>query len=164
MNKAGSEAGVLSCHGTLQVKRSRSRGRRLWHDQFGLVAGHRHATGRDRSGRHRPRTATGNGYARRITCYARHHCSRRSRFWPPRRLSGVVCVSCLVDRCFCGADMSTPRFREWPVPVSLRLGGRFAGRLHSVEAELTGELVPEGAVLGSQAGDLGAGGIEPLAE
>ena len=50
------------------------------------------------------------------------------------------------------------------MPVSLRLGGRFAGRLHSVEAELTGELVPEGAVLGSQAGDLGAGGIEPLAE
>src|SRR5277367_1832958 len=81
-----------------------------------------------------------------------------------RRLSGVVCVSCLVDRCFCGADMSTPRSREWPVRVSLRLGGRFAGRLHSVEAELTGELVPEGAVLGSQAGDLGAGGIEPLAE
>jgi integrase len=33
-----------------------------------------------------------------------------------------------------------------------------------VEAELTGELVPEGAVLGLQAGDLGAGGIEPLAE
>ena len=60
--------------------------------------------------------------------------------------------------------MSTPRFREWPVPVSLRLGGRFAGWLRSVEAELTGELVPEGAVLGSQAGDLGAGGIEPLAE
>jgi hypothetical protein len=51
-----------------------------------------------------------------------------------------------------------------PVPVSLRLGGRFADGLHSVEAELTGELVPEGAVLGSQAGDFGAGGVGPLAE
>ena len=60
--------------------------------------------------------------------------------------------------------MFTPQFGEWSLPVSLRLGGRFAGRLHPVEAELTGELVPEGAVLGSQAGDLGAGGIEPLAE
>ena len=50
------------------------------------------------------------------------------------------------------------------MPVSLRLGGRFAGWLGSVEAELTGELVPEEAVLGSQAGDLGAGGIEALAE
>jgi hypothetical protein len=50
------------------------------------------------------------------------------------------------------------------VRVSLRLGGRFVDRLHPVEAELTGKLVPEGAVLGSQAGDLGAGGVEPLAE
>lgn len=83
---------------------------------------------------------------------------------PYRRLSGVVCVSCLVDGCFCGVDMSTPQFREWSLPVSLRLGGRFVDRLHPVEAELTGELVPEGAVFGSQAGDLGAGGIEPLAE
>ena len=33
-----------------------------------------------------------------------------------------------------------------------------------LEAEVAGELVPEGAVLGSQAGNLGAGGIEPLAE
>ena len=33
-----------------------------------------------------------------------------------------------------------------------------------LEAEVAGELVAEGAVLGSQAGDLGAGGIEPLAE
>jgi hypothetical protein len=57
--------------------------------------------------------------------------------------------------------MSAPQFREWPVPVSLRLGGRFVDRLHSVEAELTGKLVPEGAVLGSQAGDLGAGGTAP---
>src|ERR1700691_2529277 len=43
-----------------------------------------------------------------------------------QRLSGVVCVSCLLDGCFCDVDMSRPRFREWPVPVSLRLGGRFA--------------------------------------
>jgi hypothetical protein len=61
-------------------------------------------------------------------------------------------------------DMSAPQFRWWPVLVSLRLGGCFTDRLHSVEAELTGELVPEGAVLGSQPGDLGAGGIEPLAK
>jgi len=33
-----------------------------------------------------------------------------------------------------------------------------------LEAEVAGELVAEGAVLGVQAGDLGAGGIEPLAE
>ena len=33
-----------------------------------------------------------------------------------------------------------------------------------LEAEVAGELVAEGAVLGPQAGDLGAGGIEPLAE
>ena len=38
------------------------------------------------------------------------------------------------------------------------------GVLCPLEAELAGELVAEGAVLGSQAGDLGAGGIEPLAE
>jgi hypothetical protein len=48
--------------------------------------------------------------------------------------------------------------------VSSRLGGRFVDGLRPVEAELAGELVPEGAVLGPQAGDLGAGGIEPLAE
>jgi len=36
--------------------------------------------------------------------------------------------------------------------------------LCSLEAELAGELVAEGAVLGAQAGDLSAGGIEPLAE
>jgi hypothetical protein len=34
--------------------------------------------------------------------------------------------------------------------------------LCSLEAELAGELVAEGAVLGSQAGVLGAGGIEPV--
>ena len=33
-----------------------------------------------------------------------------------------------------------------------------------LEAEVAGELVAEGAVLGSQAGVLGAGGIESLAE
>ena len=33
-----------------------------------------------------------------------------------------------------------------------------------LEAEVAGELVAEGAVLGSQAGDLGAGSVEPLAE
>jgi hypothetical protein len=38
------------------------------------------------------------------------------------------------------------------------------GALCPLEPEVTGELVAEGAVLGAQAGDLGAGGIEPLAE
>ena len=36
--------------------------------------------------------------------------------------------------------------------------------LGSLEAELAGELLAERVVLGAQAGDLGAGGIEPLAE
>jgi hypothetical protein len=36
--------------------------------------------------------------------------------------------------------------------------------LGSLEAEMAGELLAERVVLGSQAGDLGAGGIEPLAE
>src|SRR5450755_4379462 len=36
--------------------------------------------------------------------------------------------------------------------------------LGPLEAEMAGELVAEGAVLGSQAGVLGAGGVEPLAE
>src|SRR6266704_698242 len=36
--------------------------------------------------------------------------------------------------------------------------------LCSLAAELAGELVAERAVLGSQAGDFSAGGIEPLAE
>jgi len=36
--------------------------------------------------------------------------------------------------------------------------------LGPLEAEVAGELVAEGAVLGSQAGVLSAGGIEPLAE
>ena len=38
------------------------------------------------------------------------------------------------------------------------------GVLGSLEAEMAGDLLAEGAVLGSQAGDLGAGGVEPLAE
>jgi hypothetical protein len=33
--------------------------------------------------------------------------------------------------------------------------------LGPLEAEMAGELVAEGAVLGSQAGVLGAGGVEP---
>ena len=48
--------------------------------------------------------------------------------------------------------------------MSWRLAWSVFGVLCPVEAELAGELVAEGAVLGSQAGDLGAGGIEPLAE
>jgi hypothetical protein len=36
--------------------------------------------------------------------------------------------------------------------------------LGPLEAEMAGELVAEGAVLGSQAGVLDAGGVEPLAE
>ncbi len=36
--------------------------------------------------------------------------------------------------------------------------------LGPLEAEMAGELVADGAVLGSQAGVLGPGGIEPLAE
>jgi hypothetical protein len=33
----------------------------------------------------------------------------------------------------------------------------------SLQADMAGDLLAEGVVLGSQAGDLGAGGIEPLA-
>jgi hypothetical protein len=47
---------------------------------------------------------------------------------------------------------------------SLWLVGWVRAVLGSLEAELAGDLVPEGAVLGSQAGDLSAGGIESLAE
>jgi hypothetical protein len=36
--------------------------------------------------------------------------------------------------------------------------------LGPLDAEMAGDLVAEGAVLGSQAGVLGAGGVEPLAE
>ena len=48
--------------------------------------------------------------------------------------------------------------------MSRRFAWSVFGVLCSLEAELAGELVGEGAVLGSQAGVLGAGGIEPLAE
>ena len=37
------------------------------------------------------------------------------------------------------------------------------GVLCPLEAEVAGELLAEGAVLGLQAGDLGAGGVEPPA-
>lgn len=43
-------------------------------------------------------------------------------------------------------------------------GGGVLGVLRPLEAERAGEPVAEGAVLGSQAGDLGPGGVEPLAE
>ena len=46
----------------------------------------------------------------------------------------------------------------------MRLGWRVFGVLGSLEAEMPGDLFLEGAVLGAQAGDLGAGGVEPLAE
>lgn len=48
--------------------------------------------------------------------------------------------------------------------MSSRSGARVWGLLRPLEAELAGELVAEGAVLGSQAGDLGPGGVKPLAE
>jgi hypothetical protein len=48
--------------------------------------------------------------------------------------------------------------------VSLWLGWRVFGVLGSLEAEMAGDLFSEGVILGSQAADLGAGGIEPLAE
>jgi hypothetical protein len=47
---------------------------------------------------------------------------------------------------------------------SSRLGWRVFGVLGPLEAEMAGDLLSEGAVLGSQAGDLSAGGIELLAE
>jgi hypothetical protein len=43
-------------------------------------------------------------------------------------------------------------------------GGSFAGVLGALEAELASDLVLQGAVLGSQAGDLGSGGVESLAK
>ena len=47
---------------------------------------------------------------------------------------------------------------------SSRLGWGVLAVLGPLEAEMAGDLVAEGAVLGSQAGVLSAGGIEPLAE
>jgi hypothetical protein len=49
-------------------------------------------------------------------------------------------------------------------PGLSRSGGCVFGVLRPLESELAGELVAEGAVLGAQAGDLGPGGVEPLAE
>jgi hypothetical protein len=46
---------------------------------------------------------------------------------------------------------------------SLRVGGGVLV-LGPLEAEVAGELVAEGVVFGAQAGVLGAGGVEPLAE
>jgi hypothetical protein len=50
------------------------------------------------------------------------------------------------------------------VTVSQRFAWSVFSVLCSLEAEMAGELVAEGAVLGSQAGVLSAGGIEALAE
>jgi hypothetical protein len=50
------------------------------------------------------------------------------------------------------------------VTVSQRFAWSVYSVLCSLEAEMAGELVAEGAVLGSQAGVLSAGGIEALAE
>ena len=47
---------------------------------------------------------------------------------------------------------------------SLWLGRCVFGVLGPLVAEMAGDLFSEGAVLGAQAGDLSAGGIEPLAE
>ena len=47
---------------------------------------------------------------------------------------------------------------------SLWLGRCVLGVLGPLVAEMAGDLFSERAVLGSQAGDLSAGGIEPLAE
>ena len=60
--------------------------------------------------------------------------------------------------------MSPPQPCEESWPGSSWLGWRVLVVLGSLEAELAGELVAERVVLGAQAGDLGAGGIVPLAE
>jgi hypothetical protein len=60
--------------------------------------------------------------------------------------------------------MQTPQLRELLWRVLSRFGGCFFGVLYPVAAELKGELVAEGAVLCSQAGDFGSGGVESLAE
>lgn len=57
-------------------------------------------------------------------------------------------------------DMSLRRLRGG-VGVIRRL---VAGGLYPLEAELAGDLVAQRAVLGSQPGDLCAGGVEPLAQ
>lgn len=48
--------------------------------------------------------------------------------------------------------------------MSSGFSGGVLGVLRPLKAELAGELVTEGAVLGPQAGNLGPGGVEPLAE
>jgi len=48
------------------------------------------------------------------------------------------------------------------VSGSSRLGWRVLAVLGPLEAEMAGGLFSEGAVLGAQACDLSAGGIEPL--
>jgi hypothetical protein len=50
------------------------------------------------------------------------------------------------------------------VIVSQRFAWSVLSMLCSLEAEMAGELIAEGVVLGSQAGVLSAGGIEALAE
>lgn len=60
--------------------------------------------------------------------------------------------------------MSPPQPCGGSWPGSSWLGWGVLVVLGSLEAELAGELLAESVVLGLQAGDLGAGGIEPLAE
>src|SRR5262249_58351377 len=58
--------------------------------------------------------------------------------------------------------MSPPQPCGGSWPGSSWLGWGVLVVLGSPEAELAGELLAESVVLGLQAGDLGAGGIEPL--
>jgi hypothetical protein len=60
--------------------------------------------------------------------------------------------------------MSPPQLREGLRSVSSWPCGRVFCVLRPLQAELSGELVAEGAVLGSQAVDLVSGGIESLAK
>src|SRR5215472_918343 len=79
-----------------------------------------------------------------------------------RRLSKAFQGSCLVRGRFCGVDMSLRRLRAGVAVIAVR---RFvAGGLCPPQAELAGDLVAQGTVLGSQPGDLSAGGVEPLAK
>ncbi len=66
------------------------------------------------------------------------------------------------QRAFCGVDMSLRRLRGG-VAVTV-VWRSVAGGLCPPEAELAGDLVAHGAVLGSQPGDLSAGSVEPLAK
>jgi len=78
-----------------------------------------------------------------------------------RRLSGAVWESCLVRWHFCGGDMLPRRLWKVAAVVTRRLAG---GVLGPLEAELAGDLVAQGAVFGPEPGDLGSGGVEPLAK